>query len=359
VLTFVDITDLKTINEELMKLSYAVEQSPSITMITDTNGVIEYINPQFSKITGYLLEEAVGQNMRQFSDWDAGECSFRGMLEAVSAGDTWTGELRSLTKSGGDYWESVKVIPIKDQKGQIIHFVKLSEDISERKHAEEMLRKTEMLSAVGQLAAGIAHEIRNPLTALKGFTKLINSSSTAKSNYIDIMLDELNRIEQIVSELLVLAKPQAVDFAEKELGPIIHDVTMLLESQAILSNVEITSEVAGGGLKVLCVENQLKQVFINIVKNAIEAMPGGGKIDVTATLDEDNRIIIRFSDNGAGIPESKLSKLGEPFYSTKEKGTGLGLMVSYKIIENHQGSIEFQSKEGMGTTVTIVLPSVV
>ncbi|NBD24481.1 PAS domain S-box protein [Paenibacillus sp. T1] len=356
VLTFVDITDLKTVNEELLKLSYAIEQSPSITMMTDTAGTIEYVNPQFTMVTGYLLEEAYGLNMQTFSRWEEGERSFEAILNSVGNGKVWTGELESRAKNGNTYWESVKIIPIKDDHGQLIHFVKLSENISERKNAEEMLRKTEMLSAVGQMAAGIAHEIRNPLTALKGFTKLISNTGDSKSSYIGIMLDELDRIEQIVGELLVLAKPQAVDFANKELGPIVQDVLMLLESQANLGGVEMHSELQEG-LRVLCVENQLKQVFINLLKNAIEAMPKGGRIHVQAAIGADNRIIVRFIDNGAGIPESKLAKLGEPFYSTKEKGTGLGLMVSHKIIENHQGSIAFQSKEGFGTTVTIELPA--
>ena len=355
-LTFVDITDLKTVNEELLKLSYAIEQSPSITMMTDTAGMIEYVNPQFTMVTGYLLEETYGLNMQAFSRWEEGERSFEAILHSVGNGKVWTGELESRAKNGDTYWESVKIIPIKDDHGQLIHFVKLSENISERKNAEEMLRKTEMLSAVGQMAAGIAHEIRNPLTALKGFTKLISNAGDSKSSYIGIMLDELDRIEQIVGELLVLAKPQAVDFANKELGPIVQDVLMLLESQANLGGVEMHSELQEG-LRVLCVENQLKQVFINLLKNAMEAMPKGGHIHVQAVLSSDNRIVVQFADNGAGIPESKLAKLGEPFYSTKEKGTGLGLMVSHKIIENHQGSIAFQSKEGAGTTVTIELPA--
>ncbi|WP_240546500.1 CheR family methyltransferase [Paenibacillus artemisiicola] len=356
VLTFVDITELKTANEELQKLSYAIEQSPSMTMMTDTAGVVEYVNPQFTQVTGFGLEEVYGLNMRELSRWEDIDPSFEQLLATVERGETWTGELSGRTKQGGDYWESVKIIPIKDDAGRLIHFLKLSEDISERKNAEEMLRKTEMLSAVGQLAAGIAHEIRNPLTALKGFTKLMGVANDSKSSYVEIMMGELNRIEQIVSELLVLAKPQAVDFATKELEPIVQDVLMLLESQANLNGVEVVSELEPG-LAVHCVENQLKQVFINLLKNAIEAMPNGGRIHVRSASGPEGRIGVRFSDNGPGIPESKLAKLGEPFYSTKEKGTGLGLMVSYKIIENHQGGIQFQSKEGVGTTVTIDLPA--
>lgn len=356
VLTFVDITTLKGVNEELTKLSYAIEQSPSITIITDITGAVEYVNPQFTAITGYELEEVVEQKLESLSLWEETADGFSGMLKTVTSGEAWTGELKSRSKNRDFYWELAKIIPIKNDKGEIIQFLKLSEDMTERKQAEEMLRKTEMLSAVGQLAAGIAHEIRNPLTALKGFTKLITNTGAAKSNYMDIMLDELNRIEQIVSELLVLAKPQAVDFAVRNVGNIIGDVLMLLESQANMNNVEMSFEHPEETLNVLCVENQLKQVFINVVKNAIEAMAGGGRMEISASMDDEQWITIRFQDTGSGIPENKLVKLGEPFFSTKEKGTGLGLMVSTKIIENHQGTIRFQSKEGIGTTVIITLP---
>ncbi|WDH83482.1 CheR family methyltransferase [Paenibacillus urinalis] len=352
VLTFVNITDLKAVNEELLKLSYAIEQSPSMTIITDVSGKIEYANPKFTEVTGYALQEAKGRDLGCYS---YSEFSMKDVFKTSLDGETWKGEILSYRKNGEEFWESVKIIPITDKQGQIIHFVKLSEDISERKNAEEMLRKTEMLSAVGQLAAGIAHEIRNPLTALKGFTKLLSKKEDGNA-YIEIMLTELNRIEQIVSELLVLAKPQAIEFSEHELEPIIQDVIMLLETQAIMNNVEITV-MYEQKLKVMCVENQLKQVFINVLKNAIEAMPGGGKIDISVTLNENDNIVISFVDNGAGIPEAKLARIGEPFYSTKDKGTGLGLMVSYKIIQNHQGTIHIESEVGRGTGVIIQIPT--
>ncbi|MBO2946200.1 PAS domain-containing protein [Paenibacillus sp. F411] len=356
VLTFVNITDLKTVNEELQKLSYAVEQSPSITAILDPAGRIEYVNPRYTEVTGFHLADVKGKSIRECMQSEAGERPIEHVMKLAKEDGQWMGELTGCKKNGELFWESVKMIPVRDKQGRIIHYVKFSEDITDRKHAEEMLRKNEMLSAVGQLAAGVAHEIRNPLTALKGFTKLMSGKGMGNDMYIDIMLNELNRIEQIVSELLVLAKPQAIDFVEKDLTPILQDVLMLLESQANMNNVEMNA-LFTEGLRVFGVENQLKQVFINILKNAIEAMPSGGRVDVLAELHADQQqIIVQFIDNGTGIPASKLAKLGEPFYSTKNKGTGLGLMVSYKIIQNHKGTIRFESEEGQGTTVTIAIP---
>ncbi|MCZ8511412.1 PAS domain-containing protein [Paenibacillus filicis] len=355
VLTFVDITELKSANEELLKLSYAIQQSPSIKVITDADGRVEYVNPKFTEVTSFQLSDVAGKHLRELNNTDSAGPAFREVWDAISSGREWKGELESRRSDGELYWESVKFLPIKNRKRQIIHYLKIAEDISDRKQTEELLRKSEMLSAVGQLAAGIAHEIRNPLTALKGFTKLMTSGGPNES-YLAIMSGELERIEEIVSELLVLAKPQAVEFLPKPVPVILHDVLLLLDTQAIISNVQIETEIDDSLPMVNCVENQLKQVFINVVKNGVEAMASGGKMVIRAVRTEEGMLKISFTDNGSGIPAQTLAKLGEPFFTTKNKGTGLGLMVSYKIIENHQGKMTINSKEGAGTTVNIVLP---
>ena len=224
------------------------------------------------------------------------------------------------------------------------------------KESEELLRKAEKLSVVGQLAAGVAHEIRNPLTALKGFTQLFYRNSDSDSRqYYDIMLSELNRIETILGELLVLAKPQSGRYKPQDVSVILHEVISLLATQAIMQSVNIQTEFRDDAILVSCDRNQIKQVFVNIIKNAIEAMPDGG--DVLVRLFRDGEVVvIEFQDQGAGIPADQLQKLGEPFYTTKDKGTGLGLMVSHKILTDHGGSLKLESEPGSGTCVRIVLP---
>lgn len=229
-------------------------------------------------------------------------------------------------------------------------------DISERKKNEELLINSEKLYVAGQLAAGIAHEIRNPLTSLKGFLQLIASGRGNTSNFYDIMKSELIRIESIVSELLMLSKPQVYEFVHKDSRQIMADTVNLLETQAILHNVMIEFHSDYRPLWVLGVENQLKQVFINVLKNAIEAMHNGGVVTITMSLEEESAVLIRIKDEGSGIPDEQLAKIGQPFYTTKDKGTGLGLMVTYKIIDNHQGRISAESKLGVGTTFVIQLP---
>lgn len=260
-----------------------------------------------------------------------------------------------LKRDGSIVEVSVSTSVIRDEEGQPQSFVHVSRDMTERNRIEELLRRSEKLTTVGQLAAGVAHEIRNPLTTLRGFLQLQQEKKVLVPLHIDLMLSELDRINLIVSEFLILAKPQAVHFQLRDLRHIVGDVISLLDSQAHLFGIEFVTYFSDVPAMVHCEENQLKQVFINVIKNAIEAMPDGG----TITLEEqqqNNSVVIVVSDEGGGVPEDMLPKLGEPFFTNKESGTGLGLMVSQRIIQAHKGSLEICSEYGRGAQVTIKLP---
>ncbi|WP_194843452.1 ATP-binding protein [Paenibacillus sp. B01] len=228
-------------------------------------------------------------------------------------------------------------------------------DISERKKNEELLINSEKLYVAGQLAAGIAHEIRNPLTSLKGFLQLMASGRSSSAGYFDIMKSELSRIETIVSELLMLSKPQVYEMDFADVRVMMLDTVLLLESQAALYGIEIKADYGDNPLWIYGVDSQVKQVFINVLKNAIEVMQDGGEIGIGLRR-EDGEAVISVIDRGPGIDEEQLAKMGQPFYTTKDKGTGLGLMVSYKIVDNHKGRIRVSSELGIGTTFEIRLP---
>jgi PAS domain S-box-containing protein len=234
----------------------------------------------------------------------------------------------------------------------------IGKDVTERKEqTEQLLQKSEKLALLGQMAAGIAHEIRNPLTSIKGFIQLFKTEQHRKE-YYDIVLSELDRINDIVGEFLVLAKPTAAVFTEKDVKELIKDVVTLINTQSILNNVQIFVEFECNLPRISCEENQLKQVLINLLKNAIEAMPTGGNIDVKVKVKEEGKISIQIIDQGIGIPKERIPTLGEPFYTTKEKGTGLGLMTCYKIIESHNGELTIDSEVNEGTTIEIILPTI-
>jgi PAS domain S-box-containing protein len=237
--------------------------------------------------------------------------------------------------------------------------VMVMRDVTERVHTEELLRKSDKLAVVGQLAAGVAHELRNPLTAMKGFLQLMQDKVESGREYINIMLSEMKRIELIIGEFLILAKPHVVKFESKSPQELLQSVIALLDTQAILNNVQIVTNIGPGVPNILCEENQIKQVFINVLKNAIEAMPSGGQITIEMAYEPSNGVVIRFRDQGVGIPEESIPHLGEPFYTTKESGTGLGLMISYQIVQAHNGHMQIHSQVNQGTTVEVCLPAIV
>lgn len=247
-------------------------------------------------------------------------------------------------------------MPFFSTDGECLHFFNVTRDITERKQNEELLLRTVKLSVIGDLAASIAHEIRNPLTTLKGFIQYLQPALAGNSAFTDIMLSELDRINFIVSELLVLSRPQTVHVKPIHLHIVVDNVIKFLEAEANIKNTEIHIHFVDAPIAINGEENLLKQVFINIMKNALDAISANGEIRIQTQLLSDNEVLVRFSDNGCGIPQELLPRLGEPFYTTKEKGTGLGLLVSNKIIKDHQGRLNITSEIAKGTIVDIILP---
>lgn len=226
-----------------------------------------------------------------------------------------------------------------------------------RKREEEArISHAEKLSVVGQLAAGMAHEIRNPLTTIKGFAQLAATREVNTLDYLNIIISEVDRIESIVKETMLLAKPTPVEFKTVNLQQLIEELQALVQPLANQKEVRLFVTIEEYLPTIVGESNHLKQVFINLIKNSVEAVPDtGGQIFLNVKKTNFNIIII-IQDNGCGIPPKVLEKLGTPFVSTKENGTGLGIMVSYRIIQNHGGKIKVQSTQGEGTIFTIELP---
>ncbi|MFD0767835.1 ATP-binding protein [Bacillus sp. CGMCC 1.60114] len=220
----------------------------------------------------------------------------------------------------------------------------------------EEAQQAEKLAVVGKMATTIAHEIRNPLTALKGFTQLQREKHPEDAEYYNIMVQEIERMNTIVSELMVLGKPKKREYKLHNIKDILSYVIYIVEQPASQYGITISTIFNKALPPIQCDEKQMKQVFLNLIKNAIESMPNGGNIIVEANLVQDNQIVVSVIDEGCGMDQEKIDKIGEAFYTTKENGTGLGLMVTYKIIEEHQGKIVFESKIGVGTKVNVMLP---
>lgn len=351
-------SQLKTTVEELNStkeyLESFIHHTSDAIHVMDLDSTIIRVNKAFETMYGWTEEEAIGRRLPTIPA--SHEKETEQILEKVVQGGHISGyETVRRTKSGQSIEVGVTVSPIRNEMGEVIAVATISRDITERKQAEELIRRSEKLSVVGQLAAGVAHEIRNPLTTLRGFVQLQKAKGLGNPQHYDLMISELDRINFIVSEFMVLAKPQANFFHYRNPRRIIEDIVMLLGPQATLNDIRMSTDFEEAIPEIKCEENQLKQVLINLLKNSMEAMPEGGDIRILLKNADESRVMIRIMDEGCGISEEQLARLGEPFYTNKETGNGLGLMVSQQIIANHKGHLLIRSELGKGTCVDIIL----
>ncbi|MEH7107056.1 PAS domain S-box protein, partial [Bacillus sp. JJ1764] len=359
-----DITKRKAAEENLIQsmkevkdITFALNQS-SIVAITDEKGRITTVNDKFCEISKYSREELIGKDHRILNSGYHSKEFFKDMWRTIGQGHVWQEEIRNKAKDGTYYWVDTTIVPFLNENGKPYQYLAIRNDITERKKQEEALHRQDKLAAVGQLAAGVAHEIRNPLTSMKGYTEFLqlDEKDPDRLEFLNIILDEIERVNTIVEDFMVLAKPKAVELEEKNVVPVIKNVVSLLEFEARKKNVRIHFNCNQEIIQIECDENRLKQVFLNFIKNGIEAMPNGGDLHVNTMIHENN-VQISIQDTGVGIPKEKLEKLGEPFFTTKKNGNGLGLMVSFKIIESHNGKVFVESEPNKGTTFNILLPA--
>ncbi|WP_416729957.1 PAS domain S-box protein [Fictibacillus sp. JL2B1089] len=354
-----DITDKKlkekALKESEEKYRIIAENTTDLVGVVDLEGNVKYVSPSNRLLLGFDPSLYDGKKIQGFFHSDDRPKVRVAINEMVQTQKPVKFEVRCKHAHG--HWVTLEAnaTPIANDSDQPDSFVVVARDLTERKKTEEMLRKSDKLSVLGQLAAGVAHEIRNPLTSIRGFLQLLQSRASENEDYYEIMLSEIDRINSIVGEFMLLAKPQAMNFVQTDLRQLLRHVISILDTQAILTNVQIYFESEPDLPEIWCVDNQIKQVFVNMLKNAIEAMPTGGSVHIHLKQ-EGGYVIASFIDHGCGISEERLPTLGEPFYTTKEKGTGLGLMICYKIVENHHGKILINSKIDEGTTFSILLP---
>jgi two-component system, sporulation sensor kinase A len=358
--TLLDITERrkaeKVINESDKRYRRLLDLSPE-PILVHSSGIIVYLNDACLRLLhAKSRSQIVGTSLTDYLHPD----SHATALQRIATVDSFKENLTYMEYTMLSLDGQTKEIEASSTKIDVVLGIPVIQtvlrDITEKKRTEEMFRRSDKLSALGQMAAGIAHEIRNPLTSLKGFVQLLRSQVPKHPEYFEIMLSELDRINQIVTEFMKIAKPQTTVFQQKDMSEIVDSIVALMNSQAILHNIEIRVALEPALPVIYCDENQLKQVFINVLKNAMEAMQHGGSIQIRARVWNERAIEVLIIDQGPGIPEAYLAKLGDPFFTTKETGTGLGLMVCYQIIEAHQGTFQISSEMGKGTQVQIRLP---
>jgi len=356
-----NITKHITVEKELKRTRemyrLITENTLDMIKVYSKDRKIIYASPSHKKGIGVLPEELIGLDVYDVILPEEREPFEQVYQELIKTGEPQLLQVRLRTGDNKVINSETTISPIYNERKELECYVTVARDISDRVKNDDALRNLDRLSIIGQLAAGVAHEIRNPLTSLKGFSKLLKSTldREKQENYLSIIMNELDRIDMIVNEFMSLAKPQAIQFERQSLYAILDSTVNILHPQALMHNVKIINHYQTNDIDLLCNPNQLKQVFVNFLKNAIESMPTGGKVQIHVQKLCEKNVQVSFSDEGMGINTELLGYLGTPFYTTKDKGIGLGLTVSNKIIQEHNGIMKIESQTGKGTTVRVIL----
>ncbi|MDQ6600647.1 EAL domain-containing protein [Bacillus salipaludis] len=357
----IDITDRKNTERALLESEknyrLIAENMSDLLILFDLNGNGIYASPSHATVLGYSPEFFEDNNTLHLIHPEDSLMIQRQFDEVIKTQSISKAEARLLHANGEWRLFELTGTPVMVENGVVEHIMVVGKDITEKRKAEELLWNSEKLSLVGELAAGVAHEIRNPLTSIKGFIQLFQQGPL-KEEYYNVILSEFNRIEDIIKEFLSLAKPQEIQLKQVNISALLKEVETLLESEAHLKGIQFFIEMEPKLPSIMCDANQIKQVLLNLCKNSIEALDFNrrGMITITVRIENGENLLIQVRDNGVGISEERIKRLGEPFYSNKEKGTGLGLMLCMRIIRQHKGTLTFESIENLGTTVNIRVP---
>jgi PAS domain S-box-containing protein len=370
-----DITERKKAEEERALLATAIVQTSETVMITDAQADIVYVNPTFERTTGYAAPEVLGRNPRLLKSGRHDAAYYLGMWEVLSRGEVWRGRIVNKRKDGSLYEEEAIISPVRDTSGRIANYVALKHDITHQQELEAMLRQSQKLEAIGQLAGGVAHDFNNILAAL-----MMNLSYLMENTGLDERtrkgLEEMDacaqRAANLTRQLLMFSRRSILEIRVLNLGQVIGNLMKML-GRLLGEHVKLVFEHAGDLPYVKGDAGMLEQVLMNLMVNARDAMPLGGQITlsaqaVTVPSGKDPgrphgpaapHVLVTVSDTGCGMDSATVQRVFEPFFTTKEagKGTGLGLATVYGIIQQHQGWIEVSSEMGVGTTFRIFLPA--
>ena len=371
-----DITDKKTADERLHQLFQAVEQSPSIVIITDSDGNIEYVNPKFSRVTGYSADEVIGENPRILKQSDTPPDVHEELWRTISAGGEWQGEFKNQKKDGEPYWVLASISPIINSEGVTTHYLGVQEDITERKKVEAQLMQSQRMESLGLLVSGVAHDFNNLMTAVIGFADLaLNKTPQDDQKRAD--LTEIKRAGETASwltrQLLAFSRQQVLEPRVLDLNQVVGQTAQLLR-HVLGDGIEMVIRQQPELWNVRCDPGQLEQVLMNLAVNSRDAMPGGGRVTLeTANVEIDEAyasshasaepgpyVTLTVTDTGCGMDRDTQVRVFEPFFTTKQRGqgTGLGLSTVYGIVKQSGGYIWVYSEPDRGTTFKIHLPRV-
>jgi PAS domain S-box-containing protein len=347
-------------------LESIVEKAGDAISVVDLEGKVVYWNEGAEKIYGYKKEEVLGKNLSQFlyprdEHSRAEEEKLMGKwMIGVRKGEVVPNvEVKRQTKEGKELIISMTISPLKDAEGKIIGASRICKDITHLKKAEERLILAERLSSLGELTAGVAHELRNPLAGIKINTQILSRKKDLpemEKKLLSSTQEGIEKIQKIVDDMLHFAKPKASHFEEEEINEVVEESLAILQTKLKKGNITALF-VRAEGLPRLSIDiHQIQQVLINLMLNSIQAMEKGGTLTIRTFPENEGGVGVELKDTGVGIPKSHLKKIFDPFFTTKSEGTGLGLSISLKILEKHGVTIDVISEIDKGSSFTIHFP---
>jgi len=348
------IRDARTIGE-LKDLRNALDNA-SIVSIADGDGVIRHANQRFCEISKYSREELVGRDHRILSSGTHSKAFMRSLWSTIADGRIWHGEIHNRAKDGSLYWVDATIVPFLDARGKPYRYLALHNDISPRKRAEARLRNQAALAKLGEMAAIVAHEVRNPVAGVRAALEIFGgrlSLPAAERHMVRQMVERLDLLNAHVSDLLQFAKPRSPQVEAVRLRLLLDDVVrLILQTDA---HVGVGCQIVGPDALVFGDKMMLHEIFTNLLLNAAQAVAGRGHIVVTLA-GTDDALDVFVADNGPGIPPPLRERVFEPFYTTKAAGTGLGLGIVKQLVELQGGEIEVVNGSSPGTTMRVRLP---
>ena len=342
--------------DQLADLKRALDHA-AIVATTDVRGRITYVNDKFCEISGYSREELIGQDHRIINSGFHPAEFMRDLWHTIANGHVWHGEIRNRAKDGHYYWVDTTIVPFLDARAKPYQYIAIRADITARKAAEERLAQQAALALLGQMAAVVAHEVKNPLAGIKGAMQVLISRRTSADTEHAVMRDIVLRIDalnELIQDLTMFARPRPPRLSEVNVRHLLEEAASMLGRDPIGSAVEL--RIDGGEGTVRADPDLLRAAVVNLLLNAAQAMAGRGAVHLTA--DRHAGVwTIEVRDTGPGIPVELRSEVLEPFFTTKSRGGGLGLPIARRVAEMHGGTLTLDCPDGGGTCVVITLPA--
>lgn len=341
----------RQLREQYNYLNNLINTMNEFCFTYDKNFDLTFVNKKTTDGLGYTQEEMLGRSIFDFVHPDDREMVRTVARQRLNSLDVGRYEHRIVCKDGQEILVRIKGSPIINN-GKTTGALVLCDDITEYRKLQLEMTRLDQMNTLGEIAAGLAHEIRNPMTTVNGFLQLLlkDEDFRNKKEYLEIMIEELNRANGILGEFLNLARNKIVDLKPCQINQVIRSLAPLLQADALLSDRTIILKL-GDVPELLLDVKEIRQLIINLVRNALEATPSGGMVEIITQQDND-MVLLSIKDQGTGIPKDIIDKLGTPFFSTKDTGTGLGLAICFGIIERHKARLDINSNSS-GTTFTV------